>query len=102
MVNNRKRQMEKIYVKAEFYARLVVGRVWGIATIGLEGHGCKFIRGELITLLFPPVQSAVSALRITTDSIHPTPHDYALQTPRLSCHGLHCHEQCRRICHSGS
>jgi hypothetical protein len=102
MVNNRKRQMEKIHVKAEFYARLVAGRVWGIATIGFEGHGCKFIRRQLINVQFPPVQSAVSALRITATSIHPTHHDYVLQTPRLSCHGLRCHKQCRRICHTDS
>src|SRR5260221_12751878 len=102
MVNNRKRQMETIHVNAEFYARLVSGRVWGIAAIGFEGHGCKFIRGRLTNLLFLPIQSAVSALRITAASIHPTHHDYVLQTPRLSYHGLRCHEQCRRICHTDS
>jgi hypothetical protein len=35
MVNNRKREIERTHVDAEFNARLVAGRVWGIAAIGL-------------------------------------------------------------------
>jgi hypothetical protein len=35
MVNIRKREIERTHVNAEFNARLVAGRVWGIAAIGL-------------------------------------------------------------------